>query len=395
MVTHHTARAKPRVLFVGFHFGMFGGLEKYSRDLAKGLQALGFLVDAWGVLDAGVESLDGIEVCSLAPPLLMGHSLTRRVYYHLWERFLQRKLARQAARYDLIIAGHIQVLPTIAGTPGHSQRWVCTYGNDVWGKWSPQVRTALLRCDRILTISNYTRDSIVRRLPSAPISMLAPVIDVDRFVPAPSRHRSEVCLRLLTVSRLARGTQKGHDRVIRCLPELNRRLAKPIQYQIVGTGPHRTRLERLAVELGVRGQLDFLGFLPQPELVKTYQNCDVFVMPGRVVQQPNGHWRGEGFGIVYAEASACARPVVSSNEGGVTDAVLDGVTGFCVDPNSLEAVTDAIHRILSDPELATRMGQAGREYVVRNFSRPVFERRLAGVLCESGLLHSVQNAISL
>ena len=389
--------AKPRILFVGLSLGMFGGLEKYSRDLIKGLQTLGCSVDAWGVWDAGIESVDGIEICSLAPSHpVMRHSLMQRVYHRLWERLLQRKLSRHAASYDLMIAGHVQVLPAITDVLGHerSQCWVCTYGTDVWGEWSPKVRAALLGCDHILTISKYTRNSIVRRLPSAPVSMLAPVVDVDTFVPGPNRHRAETCVRLLTVSSLRKGQQKGHDTVIRCLPELNRRLAKPIQYQIVGTGPDRARLERLAEELGIRGQLLFSGFLPEHELVEAYQACEVFVMPSRVIQQPDGRWRGDGFGIVYAEASACAKPIVASNQGGVTDAVLDGVTGFCVDPNSLEAVTDAICRILSDPALATRIGQAGREYVVRNFSRPVFEKRLGAILGDSSLLHSVRNASS-
>ena len=162
---------------------------------------------------------------------------------------------------------------------------------------------------------------------------------------------------------------------MRSLPLIVRRVERPVLYLIAGTGADRSRLERLAHEYEVADWVEFLGRVPDEQLAQLYQSCDVFVMPSR----------GEGFGIVYAEAAACGKPVIASNQGGATDAVIHSVTGFAVDPTSVEAVAEAACILLGDPDLARQMGEAGRRFVVENFSLEAFERRVVALLAESGL----------
>src|SRR2546421_8942916 len=76
----------------------------------------------------------------------------------------------------------------------------------------------------------------------------------------------------------------------------------------------------------------------------------------------------EGFGIALVEASACGRPVVAGNSGGIPDAVRDGETGFLVPPEEPAAFADAICRLLADPAAANRMGQNGRRAVETYFN---------------------------
>jgi phosphatidylinositol alpha-1,6-mannosyltransferase len=77
----------------------------------------------------------------------------------------------------------------------------------------------------------------------------------------------------------------------------------------------------------------------------------------------------EGFGIVYLEAAAAGKPSVAAVEGGAPDAVEDGKTGILVDPASVDAVSAALRRLLSDPDGAAAMGRAGREKVRRQFTK--------------------------
>jgi phosphatidyl-myo-inositol dimannoside synthase len=76
----------------------------------------------------------------------------------------------------------------------------------------------------------------------------------------------------------------------------------------------------------------------------------------------------EGFGISLSEASACGIPVVGARQGGIPDAVRDGETGLLVDSTDLRAVIQMVQRLLQDPELARRLGQAGRRAVESYFN---------------------------
>ena len=100
-------------------------------------------------------------------------------------------------------------------------------------------------------------------------------------------------------------------------------------------------------------------------------------------------WGGleqEGFGIVFLEAAACGVPQVAGDSGGAAEAVADGETGLVVRrPDDPRDVAAAIERLLDDPALAARMGVAGRERAVREFSYDVLARRLGvslGALAE-------------
>ena len=92
--------------------------------------------------------------------------------------------------------------------------------------------------------------------------------------------------------------------------------------------------------------------------------CEMLVMPSRAILR-----RGdtEGFGMVFLEAGACGKPVVGGDSGGIRDAVVDGETGLLVDPEDPAEVGAAICRLLSDRELAARLGERGRQRVLERF----------------------------
>lgn len=149
---------------------------------------------------------------------------------------------------------------------------------------------------------------------------------------------------LLTVGRLV--YYKGFNHLIEAMSKVDGRLL------IMGDGPLRADLERLAADRGVREKVVFLGNVPESE--PYYQACDVFVLPSIA--------RSEAFGIVQLEAMVAGKPVVNTNlDSGVPFVSLHNVTGLTVPPADAAALAAAITKLLDDPALRSSQGEAARE----------------------------------
>jgi len=163
---------------------------------------------------------------------------------------------------------------------------------------------------------------------------------------------------LLTVGGL--WGRKGHDLVLQMLYNVIQKYPD-IMYVIVGDGNNRENLENLATELGVRDSVDFVGRKSGDELVAYFKACDVYVHTPKVLDL-----KFEGFGIVYLEASACGRPIVATDAGGIRDAVIDGETGLIADDGDIQGIADRVLQLLDDPKRSMVMGEAGRVYAQKN-----------------------------
>src|SRR5690606_15497804 len=117
--------------------------------------------------------------------------------------------------------------------------------------------------------------------------------------------------------------------------------------------------------------------VPAAELPVYYAAGDVYAMPCRTRR---GGLDVEGLGIVYLEASATGLPVIAGNSGGAPDAVRDGETGYVVDGRDLTALVDRLTELLTDRELAAKLGVAGREWVQRCWRWETQAARLAELL---------------
>jgi phosphatidylinositol alpha-1,6-mannosyltransferase len=250
---------------------------------------------------------------------------------------------------------------------------VFAYGNELLEtiqKKHKQAQEALRLANRVLAISRYTA-GIAQEAGADPerIKIVWPGCDSDFFRPMVARndlrrkvlgaqHRDRV---ILTVGNLV--SRKGQDMVIRALPALCRRVPDLV-YMIVGDGPYRGELEKLALDLGVRDRVVFAGQVSDEDLPDVYALCEVFILASREHLEGNDV---EGFGMVLLEASACGKPVVGGRSGGVPDALVDGVTGLLVDPLNPEEITGALASVLTDHDLAAHLGEQGRLRVVQDF----------------------------
>ena len=176
--------------------------------------------------------------------------------------------------------------------------------------------------------------------------------------------------------------------MFKAVPLVERKLGRPVSVRVIGIGPDLENVKNLADKY-CPGKVEFMGRVSDEELLDSYRHCGCFCMPSRVEYRPESKdYRGDGFGLVYAEAQACGRPAVGSTEGGAVDPIEEGVTGYKVDPRSPEAVADAVAKLLGNPDKADAMGRAGREFVIKHFSPEAYRRRIRAVLAEDGIVVS-------
>jgi phosphatidyl-myo-inositol dimannoside synthase len=246
----------------------------------------------------------------------------------------------------------------VAQTHGHEAGWAAL----------PGARTLLRRIGRDVDVVTYLGEYFRVRLDRAlrgrtELRHLAPGVDVDAYHPdvdgSAVRARLGLADRpvVVCVSRLV--PRKGQDVLIRALPAIRRRIPGAALL-LVGGGPDRARLTRLARDAGVAGDVVLTGTVPHAELPAHYAAGDVFAMPCRT---RNRGLDVEGLGIVYLEASATGLPVVCGDSGGAPDAVREGETGHVVPGRDVAAVADRVADLLADPQKARRMGAAGRAWV--------------------------------
>jgi phosphatidylinositol alpha-1,6-mannosyltransferase len=165
---------------------------------------------------------------------------------------------------------------------------------------------------------------------------------------------------LLSVARLTR--HKGIDTALQALARLSPR-HPDLRYAVVGDGEERQALEDEARGLGVASRVRFLTDVPDRDLPALYNCAEIYLGVSRLMEQ-----RVEGFGISLAEASACGIPVIAGRSGGIPAAVRDGETGLLVDAEGVDAVAEAIGRLLDDAGLRARLGAAGRRSVESHYN---------------------------
>jgi glycosyltransferase involved in cell wall biosynthesis len=248
---------------------------------------------------------------------------------------------------DLVFSTHLNFTPVarlLKKTVGIPY-WTVAHGVDAWNINNPGLQKALQNADRILAVSHYTRDRLLQEqgLDPAKVMVLPNTFDVNQFSldQKPeyllNRHRlnSDQPV-ILTVARLdASERYKGYDQILRALPKILQ-VIPDVRYVLVGKGSDRPRVEALIQELGLENNTTLTGFIPDEEIHDYYNLCDVFALPSK----------GEGFGIVYLEALACGKPVIGGNKDGAIDALCHGKLGLLVDPDDVDAISNALIEVL-------------------------------------------------
>ncbi|MDJ0741935.1 MAG: glycosyltransferase family 4 protein [Xenococcaceae cyanobacterium MO_167.B27] len=280
---------------------------------------------------------------------------------------------------DLVITTHLNFtvaaywLKRLMGIPYVT----IAHGVEAWNITNPKKQKALQYADKILAVSNYTRERLLTEqdLDPSKVSLLPNTFNSDRFTikSKPTYLLDQYQLKpnqpvILTVNRLSsRESYRGYDRIIEALPYIRQHIPN-VHYIIVGKGDDRQRLEKSITQQNLQDCVTLAGFIPDAELPAYYQLCDLFAMPSKL----------EGFGIVYLEALASGKPVLGGNQDGAIDALCQGELGVLVDPDDVEEIANKIvailqktysHPVLYQPEKL-------REKVIQKFGSTQFKNNL-------------------
>ncbi|GAB1545437.1 glycosyltransferase family 4 protein [Scytonema sp. NUACC21] len=219
---------------------------------------------------------------------------------------------------------------------------------------------------RLAQLYNYTKD----------IEILPPPIDLqgwDTAVASVTQSQESIVNVRPTV--LCVGVQyprKNVATLIRATAIL-RKQVPDVEVRIASKGPEWNNLRRLAQELDLNQNVTFLGYLPYEELVREYVRCHVFCLPSLQ----------EGFGIVFAEAMATAKPIVASRSSSTPELIQDGVQGLLATPLDPEDLARQLAELLLSSEKGISLGKAGR-LKVSEFDAPVLAQRFSQLLAKIG-----------
>ncbi|MBC7289656.1 MAG: glycosyltransferase [Armatimonadetes bacterium] len=174
-------------------------------------------------------------------------------------------------------------------------------------------------------------------------------VDLQQFSPSPDSPVRDAPV-VLFVSRLIE--RKGLHFLLAALARMKDRVPR-FQLVVAGDGPLRAQLEAQANSLGLGDRVRWLGNVPHDRLPDVYRSADIFVLPSL----------SEGMANVALEAAASGLPLVLTDVPGTAELLVHGRNGFVVAPADVESLANAIERLLLDPHLRRRMGQASREVV--------------------------------
>ena len=284
---------------------------------------------------------------------------------------------------DIVIAAH----PHLAVPAGLMRRIsvrlkiaVMAHGIEVWSALPASRRRALQRADLVLAPSSYTAENLsgvqgvarqkIRVTPWPLHPEFARMASEAAALPLPENFPQGRIV--LTVGRWAASEQyKGADDLIRAVALLKAKY-RDLQMVAVGEGDDVPRLAELARSLGVADSVRFLRGLTRAQIAACYARAEVFALPSS----------GEGFGLVFLEAMAFAKPIIGAATGGATDLIQDCVNGMLAPPRDAPKLAEALDTLFRDDALRLQMGRAGGEMARDKYCFERFKHDLETILDE-------------
>lgn len=340
--------------------GRLNGIGRVSEMAGRTLEDLGFRLDVWSANETG------------GPCGPVGRRFGRN-----YPRMMFHALKGPARDVGAVVCMHAGLSPVarLLAFRSRCRYIVFFHGVDVWGRLKARTRWGIRGADRIVSVSGFTLGQCVKSNPDlrlVPREVL-PLGLMGGGVPPPEPEGARMSGgRVLLVTRLTKHCMAKNAReLILAMRQVVARVPAAT-LTVVGDGDDRADLERFAATRAPAAKVNFLGRIPDDQLAGIYAQTDVFAMPSKQ----------EGFGLVFVEAMARGLACVCGNRDASREVVEDHVTGFAVDPDSPEAIGNAIVRLLEDERLRGRMGMAGWRRYRQLFTREAVCHRLAASMGE-------------
>lgn len=235
------------------------------------------------------------------------------------------------------------------------------------GEWCRRVTRHVYRsASNIICISEHVREQVLNGTEgSCSTSIVYNGVDHDFFAPA-NEPRD---LKILSVGNLI--PVKGHDLLIRALAIIQKEIPD-LTCEIIGEGPERTRLQKLAAELKVEDKIKFLGRQSRTDVAQAFRESILFALPSRY----------EALGCVYLEAMAAAKPVIACRNQGIAEIIEHGKNGWLVSADDANELAEGIRVLIHDTDLRNRMRLAARRTILKSLTLQHQGKRLTDIYRE-------------
>lgn len=207
------------------------------------------------------------------------------------------------------------------------------------------------KIDQIVTVSNSFKEYLADYVQDPEkIGVIPNGFDQKRFRPI---HHENETPQLITVCRLV--PAKGLDTLLEACSLLKSR-GQNFVLHIIGDGPIREELERMAADKGIYEDTIFYGYMLHPEEFMPF--FDIFVLPSKA----------ESFGSVFAEAAFCLLALVGTDVGGIAEQIEDGRNGLLVPPGDAESLAAALEKLIADPDYRYQLARSAQEKAKKSYS---------------------------
>ncbi|HTX43316.1 MAG TPA: glycosyltransferase family 4 protein, partial [Methanocella sp.] len=282
----------------------------------------------------------------------------------------------EAEKFDVLHVHDFQVMPLAFLIRGDVNvpaifTWHIPFTEETPPEWREFLIRYMRYYDRVIfSTDEFMRTAVESGLDPDKAFKINPFIDTceyafegendfrAKFGIAPGDHV------ILCVSRI--DPRKGQEYLIKAMAEVVKKYPDAtcifigngsLTKKFIGRTNRLEELEAMVAELGLTGKIRFLGKVSQEDLLKAYDACDMLVQPSI----------NEGFGLVISEAMCFGKPVVGSNVGGIPEQIADGINGLLFKPRDHLELAGCIEALLEDPDLRSRMGEAGRKIAGERF----------------------------
>lgn len=236
----------------------------------------------------------------------------------------------------------IPFVVTVHGLDAYSTNQV----RGIAGQWCERVSRMVYRSARtVICVSEKVRERVVER---AAANVNAVVIyngvDTKLFFPAAAPVETQEILSIGTLIPI-----KGHELLLQAFAAVCEEFPR-YSCKIIGEGPERERLGRLASQLGIENRVAFLSRQGREQIAEAIRQCSIFALPSRY----------EGLGCVYLEAMATAKPVIACSGQGIEEVIHNRVNGLLVEPNDRAGLSEALKSLMISSQARTEMGNIAR-----------------------------------
>jgi colanic acid/amylovoran biosynthesis glycosyltransferase len=247
------------------------------------------------------------------------------------------------------------------------------HGADIAAADDAVLGAKIRDADFVVCVSDYGRSQLMALVDEEhwpKIHVVRCGVDMTRHDGFDDRARNGTAT-VLAVGRLV--SVKGHGVLLAAIARLAE-AGQPVKLTIVGDGPRRARLERLAQRLGIADRVAFAGAVGQDDIGRFYEKADVFCLSSFV----------EGIPVVLLEAMAFGVPVIASQITGIPELIEDGRSGLLVRPGRADLLADALRSLLVDPDRRAALAAEGRRRVGAEFEIDASAERLENVMLDHG-----------